>query len=42
MMLTEEVQAVALPVMGHRLDHPVDGQSGVDTARMLIEETPIP
>ena len=42
MVLPEDVQAVAVPVMGHRLDHAVDGQTGADTAKMLIEETPIP
>jgi MoxR-like ATPase len=42
MVLPEDVQAVAVPVMGHRLDHAVDGQTGAETARMLIEETPIP
>lgn len=42
MVLPEDVQAVAVPVMGHRLEHAMDGVSGVDFAKQLIAETPLP
>jgi MoxR-like ATPase len=42
MVLPEDVQAVAVPVMAHRLEHAVEGQSGMDTAAELLANTPIP
>jgi hypothetical protein len=33
---------VAVPVMGHRLEHAMDGMSGVEFAKQLIAETPLP
>ncbi len=42
MVLPEDIQAVAVVVMGHRLEHASDGMSGVDMARQLIAETPVP
>lgn len=42
MVLPEDIQAVAVPVMGHRLEHAIEGQNGAETAQQLIEETPLP
>ena len=42
MVLPEDIQAVAVVVMGHRLEHAADGMSGVELARQLIAETPVP
>ena len=42
MVLPEDIQAVAVPVMGHRLEHAIEGQTGAETATQLIEETPLP
>jgi len=42
MVLPEDVQAVAIPVMGHRLEHAMDGMSGVEFAKQLVAETPLP
>lgn len=42
MVLPEDIQAVAVPVMGHRLEHAMDGMAGVEFARQLIAETPLP
>ena len=42
MVLPEDIQAVAVVVMGHRLEHAADGMTGVDLARQLIAETPVP
>lgn len=42
MVLPEDIQAVAVPVMGHRLEHAADGLSGAELARRLIAETPLP
>ncbi|MBL9133711.1 MAG: AAA family ATPase [Verrucomicrobiaceae bacterium] len=42
MVLPEDIQAVGLPVMAHRLEHSVEGQTGVETARALLEETAVP
>lgn len=42
MVLPEDVQAVAVPVMGHRLDHAMDGMTGVEFARQLVAETALP
>lgn len=42
MVLPEDIQAVAVPVMGHRLEHAMDGMGGVDFAKQLIAETPLP
>jgi MoxR-like ATPase len=42
MVLPEDIQAVAVPVMGHRLEHAMDGVTGVEFARQLIAETPLP
>jgi MoxR-like ATPase len=42
MVLPEDVQSVAVPVMGHRLEHAMDGMSGVEFAKQLIAETPLP
>lgn len=42
MVMPEDIQAVAVPVMGHRLDHALDGLSGADFAKQLVAETPLP
>jgi MoxR-like ATPase len=42
MVLPEDIQAVGVPVMAHRLEHAVEGQSGTETATALLEETPVP
>lgn len=42
MVLPEDIQAVAVPVMGHRLEHAMDGMTGVEFARQLVAETPLP
>ncbi len=42
MVLPEDIQAVAVAVMGHRLEHAADGMRGSDLARQLIAETPVP
>lgn len=42
MVLPEDIQAVAVPVMGHRLEHAIDGMSGVEFAQQLVAETPLP
>jgi MoxR-like ATPase len=42
MVLPEDIQAVAVVVMGHRLEHAAEGMSGVELARQLIAETPVP
>jgi len=42
MVLPEDIQAVAVVVMGHRLEHAADGMRGSDLARQLIAETPVP
>jgi len=42
MVLPEDIQAVAAPVMGHRLEHAMDGMSGVEFAKQLIAGTPLP
>lgn len=42
MVLPEDIQAVAVPVMGHRLEHAIDGVSGAEFASRLIAETPLP
>lgn len=42
MVLPEDIQAVAVHVMGHRLEHAADGMSGVELARQLLAETPVP
>lgn len=42
MVLPEDIQAVAVPVMGHRLEHAMDGVTGVEFARQLVAETPLP
>ena len=42
MVMPEDIQAVAVPVMGHRLEHAIEGQTGAETAQQLIEETPLP
>lgn len=42
MVLPEDIQAVAIPVMGHRLEHAMDGMTGVEFAKQLIAETPLP
>ncbi len=42
MVLPEDVQAVAVAVMGHRLEHAIDGQSGAETAAALMAEVPVP
>lgn len=42
MVLPEDIQAVAVPVMGHRLEHAMDGMSGVEFAKQLIAGTPLP
>ena len=42
MVLPEDIQAVAVAVMGHRLEHTTEGMRGSDLARQLIAETPVP
>lgn len=42
MVLPEDIQAVAVPVMGHRLEHAMDGMSGGEFAKQLIAGTPLP
>ncbi|MHB1080738.1 MAG: AAA family ATPase [Prosthecobacter sp.] len=42
MVLPEDIQAVAVVVMGHRLEYAADGMTGVELARQLIAETPVP
>ncbi|WP_184338991.1 AAA family ATPase [Prosthecobacter vanneervenii] len=42
MVLPEDIQAVAVYVMGHRLEHAAEGMSGTALARQLIAETPVP
>jgi len=42
MVLPEDIQTVAVVVMGHRLEHAADGMRGSDLARQLIAETPVP
>lgn len=42
MVLPEDIQAVAVVVMGHRLEHAAEGMTGVELARQLIAETPVP
>lgn len=42
MVLPEDIQAVAVPVMGHRLEHAMDGMTGVEFAKQLVAETPLP
>lgn len=42
MVLPEDIQAVAVSVMGHRLEHALDGTIGVDFAKQLVAETPLP
>ncbi|MBL9177942.1 MAG: AAA family ATPase [Verrucomicrobiaceae bacterium] len=42
MVLPEDIQAVAVPVMGHRLEQAMDGMSGVEFAKQLIAGTPLP
>jgi MoxR-like ATPase len=42
MVLPEDIQAVAVVVMGHRLEHAAEGMTGVEMARQLIAETPVP
>lgn len=42
MVLPEDIQSVAVPVMGHRLEHAMDGMTGVEFARQLVAETPLP
>ena len=42
MILPEDIQAVAIQVMGHRLEHAIDGMSGAEFAKQLIAETPLP
>jgi MoxR-like ATPase len=42
MILPEDIKAVAIQVMGHRLEHAIDGMSGAEFAKQLIAETPLP
>jgi len=42
MVLPEDIQAVAVPVMGHRLEHAMDGMGGVEFAKQLVAGTPLP
>jgi MoxR-like ATPase len=42
MVLPEDIQAVAVAVMGHRLEHAADGMRGTELAQQLIAETPVP
>ena len=42
MVLPEDIQAVGIAVMGHRLEHADDGVTGPELAQQLIAETPVP
>ena len=42
MVLPEDIQAVAVPVMGHRLEHAMDGMNGANFARQLVADTAVP
>src|SRR3954454_18405095 len=44
MVLPEDLQAVAIPVMGHRLGHDIEhpGQSGLTLAETLLRTVPVP
>jgi len=42
MVLPEDIQAVGIAVMGHRLEHAADGMTGSELAQQLIAETPVP
>lgn len=42
MVLPEDVQAIGTAVMGHRLEHVMDGMTGLEAAGVLLSETPIP
>ncbi len=41
MVIPEDVQAVGVAVMGHRLDHAEDGVTGVEAAHHLLRNTPV-
>jgi MoxR-like ATPase len=44
MVLPEDIQAVGVPVMGHRLGHDIEqpGQSGRTLAETLVRTVPVP
>ena len=44
MVLPEDIQAVGVPVMGHRLGHDIEkpGQSGRTLAEALVRTVPVP
>ncbi len=41
MVIPEDVQAVGVAVMGHRLEHAEQGASGVEAAAHLLQSTPV-
>ncbi len=41
MVIPEDVQAIALSVIAHRLEHAIEGMSGRETATLLLRETPV-
>jgi MoxR-like ATPase len=41
MVIPEDVQAVGVAVMGHRLDHASDHETGAELAERLLRETPV-
>ncbi len=42
MVMPEDLHAVGPAVIGHRLEHALDGVSGHELARRLLQETPVP
>jgi len=42
MVLPEDIQAVGIPVMAHRLEHTIEGSTGAEAAAALLEETAVP
>ena len=42
MVLPEDIQAVGIPVMAHRIEHTLEGSTGTETAAALLEETAVP
>ena len=37
----EDVQAIALAVMAHRLEHAVEGMTGKELTKQVLSETPV-
>jgi hypothetical protein len=42
MVIPEDVQATAPHVIAHRMDHCVEGSSGMELALHLLSSTPVP